>query len=390
MKEKLLVINDDTNVRDIICMFLKSKSFDVFDACDGYQGIEQAILHSPDLILLDVMMPEIDGYATCVQLKKNSKTKDIPVIFLSSLSDPKDKIKGLESGGVDFVTRVEDRGELLARVETHLKISSLNREIKQRNAELIDKQIQLDKDLEMAAAIQRSLLPGLKFESPHVNVAWKCLPCEQIGGDIFNIAPINDCYTSFYILDVSGHGVASAMVTVAISQFMHQFVYNPTDSFAKNIMNLPRMVIENLNKEFPYERFNEFFTIFYMILNTQTGEVSYCNGGHPPSVLLHENKPLETMNGKNMAIGLTDGSYSTESIQLSKNDKIILYTDGIIECPNREGEFYSQNRFHEFLEGIKQQSPQNIVDSICKDLTVFAGGSPQLDDISVMVIEWTT
>jgi len=386
MKEKLLVINDDTNVRDIICMFLKSKSFEVIDACDGYQGIEQALLHSPDLILLDVMMPEIDGYAVCEQLKKNAATKDIPVIFLSSLNDPKDKIKGLEAGGVDFVTRAEDRGELLARVETHLRMSALSREIRERNAQLIQKQILLDKDLQMAAAIQRSLLPSLKFEAPHINIAWKCLPCAQIGGDIFNIAPINESFISFYILDVSGHGVASAMVTVAISQFLNQFIQGSPSS---DMMMLPQLVIENLNKEFPYERFNEFFTIFYMVLNTMTGEVSYCNGGHPPSVLLHPENGLDVMEGTNLAIGVADSTYTVHHFQLKKQDKIILYTDGIIECTDSKGKLYSQPRFHEFLEGVKKQSPHNIVECICKELTAYTENQPQLDDISVMVIEWS-
>ncbi|CRX39292.1 SpoIIE family protein phosphatase [Estrella lausannensis] len=387
MKEKLLVINDDDDVRDVISLFLKSRAFEVLEASDGYQGIEKAALNAPDLILLDVMMPGIDGYQVCRELKKNPATKEIPVIFLSSLNDPKDKITGLESGGVDFVTRVEDKGELLARVQTHLKLAALTNAVKEQNAELIQKQRLLDNDLKMAASIQRSLLPDKKFQSAHMTFAWKCLPCEMIGGDIFNSVPVDESHAAVYILDVSGHGVASAMVTVAISQFIQQFIR----SFPKNqgsIMNLPQVITEQMNKEFPYERFNEFFTLFFMVINTETAEVSYCNGGHPPPVILRPEHLFEVMEGNEFAIGIADARYPLHRKKLQKKDKIVLYTDGILECRNSLDEMYGQDRFYTLLEKIKSEEPDNFVHRISVELSEFTLGSPPMDDISLMVIEF--
>lgn len=387
MKEKLLVINDDDDVRDVISLFLKSRSFEVIEASDGYQGIEKAALNTPDLILLDVMMPGIDGYQVCRELKKNPATKEIPVIFLSSLNDPKDKITGLESGGVDFVTRVEDKGELLARVQTHLKLAALTNAVKEQNAELIQKQRLLDNDLKMAASIQRSLLPDNKFQSAHMTFAWKCLPCEMIGGDIFNSVPVDESHVAVYILDVSGHGVASAMVTVAISQFIQQFIRSlPRDK--NTIMTLPQIITEQMNKEFPYERFNEFFTLFFMVINAETGEVGYCNGGHPPPIVLHAQQPLEMLEGSEIAIGIADASYPVHRKKLKKKDKIVLYTDGILECRNVHDAMYGQERFYKLLEKIKHEKPENFVHKICIELNEYTKDCPPMDDISLMVIEF--
>lgn len=387
MREKLLVINDDDNVRDVITLFLKSRSFDVVEASNGYEGIEQAVHQEPALILLDVMMPGLDGYQVCSQLKSSPATKEIPVIFLSSLSDPKDKIRGLEAGGVDFVTRVEDKGELLARVETHLKLAALTNEVKEQNKELMRRQVLLDNDLKMAASIQRSLLPDNKFKSARMTFAWKCLPCEMVGGDIFNSIPIDEKHLAVYILDVSGHGVASAMVTVAISQSIQQFIRTHRED-SSTVMNLPKTITEQLNREFPYERFNEFFTLFFMVINAETGAVGYCNGGHPPPIILHPEEPLDMMQGNEMAIGIAEASYPVYRAQLRKGDKIVLYTDGIIECRNSKDAMYGQESFFALLEKIKKESPENFVHKICLALNDFTQGSPQLDDISVMVIEF--
>src|SRR4029077_804974 len=129
-KEKILVVNDDDGIRAIMQHVLEENGYETFEAGNGHIGIEQSINLVPDLILLDIMMPEIDGFETCSKLKTNPATKNIPVIFLSSLTSPKDKIKGLELGAVDFINNSMDQGELLARVQTQLKIKSLSQALR--------------------------------------------------------------------------------------------------------------------------------------------------------------------------------------------------------------------------------------------------------------------
>jgi len=147
-----------------------------------------------------------DGYATYQLLKTLPQAKEISVIFLFALTQAQDKIKGLEMGGVDFVTKGGDRGELLARVRTQLKIRALTQELMQKNVLLMEKQERLDEDLKAAALIQNALLPKPELKLPKITLDWKFLPCEFIGGDIFNAFQVGVNHLAFYILDVSGRG----------------------------------------------------------------------------------------------------------------------------------------------------------------------------------------
>lgn len=389
MPETILVINDEEPVREMITLFLQQKKYPVLEAADGPTGLDIALKKQPDLILLDVMMPGMDGYEVCAKLKQDPLTKEIPVIFLSSLSAAKDKIKGLELGGVDFVTRVSDQAELLARVQTHLKISSLTKELVLRNQELITKQKYLDEDLQAAATIQNSLLPQQQLKGfPNLHVAWKCLPCDRIGGDIFNFFRVDDDHIAFYMLDVSGHGVPSAMVTVSVCQHFQDTTTNAQNGDILKEFS-PTKLLSALDKEFPLERFNKFFTIFYMILNAKTGQFFYSNGGHPPTVLLHPDRPYELLARGGTVIGVNEALLFEEgAVTLQKGDKVVLYTDGITEYQNEKGELYGSKPFYELLEKVKHESNEKVIEEVLKAILEFGHGSPAADDVSIMIIEY--
>lgn len=383
VKKKILVINDSKSIREIIQFYLEMKNYEVYQAIDGYEGIEKAKKVMPDLILLDVIMPGLDGYQTCEKLKQDPKIQEIPVIFLSSLSNTQDKIKGLESGGVDFINNTTDQAELLARIETHLKIRDLTQELKTSNRELILKQKALNDDLRAAAIIQQSLLPIQAPIIPNVKVAWFCNPCELIGGDICNITHLNHENLSLYILDVSGHGVPSAMVTVSMTQYLGQKQQLLQSSLS------PKQLLMDLNQEYPFEKFNMFSTIFYMTLNIRTGKLSYSSAGHPPAVYLSLHKELKLLNPTGPLIGLDRSfTYDEEVENLQAGDKVILYTDGIIELRNPNNEFYGAERFYALLEKIKYYSINSIIQLVSSSLQEFAQGRAPQDDISILGVEF--
>lgn len=384
--EKILIINDDESICELLNTFLTQKGYFAKVAFDGTAGIQQAELFKPDLILLDVIMPKMDGYQVCEKLKQSKLTQDIPVIFLSSLTESKDKIRGLEVGGVDFVNRVTDRAELLARIQTHLHIRALNKELFERNQELLEKQKHIEEDLIAAAAIQRSLLPQSQTEMNKMNVSWSCIPCEQVGGDIFNVIRFDDEHMIFYILDVSGHGVPSAMITVSVSQQLHQ--HNSIFGLF-NTPNLlsPKEILKSLDKEFPIERFDKFFTIFYMVLNTKTGKICYSNAGHPPGIILHPDREMELLQNGGTVIGINESfPFEEDERYMVRGDKIILYTDGVIEYQNSEEELFGAKRFYDLLEKIKHEPISIIIDKVCSALREFGNGTSPADDVSIMAI----
>jgi sigma-B regulation protein RsbU (phosphoserine phosphatase) len=171
------------------------------------------------------------------------------------------------------------------------KYSVAEKKLKQLNQELLDKQKRLDEDLVAAAEIQKSLLPQKIDSAENLEVAWEFEPCEHMGGDIFNMFQLDDDHWGIYMLDVSGHGVQAAMVTVSVSQFLqpnsgHLLSRKSGKSGTTSELRAPADVLVALDTEFPFERFNNFFTITYLIINTKTGELRYSNAGHPHSIVL--------------------------------------------------------------------------------------------------------
>jgi CheY-like chemotaxis protein len=205
----ILAIDDSAEVLLSIGATLEPY-YDVRAATSGKEGIALAVDLHPALILLDVMMPDIDGYQTCARIKGNPATNDIPIIFLTTRQDSADKIKGLELGGRDYITKPFNGGELLARIRTQLEISSLTEQLTKANEDLRRKQALLEKDLKAAAEIQKSFLPVELPENKAIEVAWQFQPCDAVGGDILNIFRLDEDYYGFYVLDVSGHGVPAA------------------------------------------------------------------------------------------------------------------------------------------------------------------------------------
>lgn len=215
--QKILVADDHIVNRKLLAGILKEEGYRLIEAEDGEEAVRLVLEEQPDLILLDIIMPKKDGYRVCSELQMDSRSVNIPIIFLSAKSDPEDKIKGLELGGADYVTKPFNRGEVVARVRSQLKIRELTKKLIRANQELLKKQELIEEDLRAAAGIQQSLLPSRPPDVDVVDVAWRFLPCQRIGGDIFNVIQLDEDHLAIYMLDVSGHGVPSAMVAVSVS-----------------------------------------------------------------------------------------------------------------------------------------------------------------------------
>lgn len=385
MKEKILVINDDDGIREMTQLILQTKGYEILEANSGSEGIKQAIQYQPDLILLDIIMPEMDGFETCQKLKASSATQNIPILFFSSLTNPKDKIKGLELGAVDFINNIVDHGELLARVQTHLHIQSLTRSLRDSNQQLIRKQKSLDDDLHAAEMIQRSFLPHKNLNLTGLQLASTWLPANLLGGDIFNAIQCGQGKVIFYMVDVSGHDVPSALVTVSISQYLH--LQNSNANFILS----PQQIMLNLDKEYPLERFNRYFTIFYIVLDIATGAFSYSCAGHPPAIVISKSNGFRLLEQGGTIIGLNGNlSFEEGAETLSRGDKVMLYTDGVTDRKNLDGELYGTERLYALLEKVKNEPVIEIVQAIETSLNAFGQETTSQDDTSIMCFEFTS
>lgn len=393
MPEKVFIVDDNMVNRKLLSAILTREGYALLEAEDGEQAVAMTLEEKPDLILLDIMMPKKDGYEVCREVKNDQRTAHIPIIFLSAKTQTEDKIKGLDLGGADYVTKPFDRGEVLARVRAQLKIARLTRELVEANGELVSKQERLDEDLKAAAGIQQSLLPQSIPDVDVLNMAWRFLPCDRIGGDIFNAVRLDEDHWGIYMLDVSGHGVPSALVAVSVSQMLHAqhdrlLKRKQSDPPFYEIVS-PSEVLNTLDREYPIDRFDKFFTMSYIIIDVRSGLLTYSNAAHPPPVLLHQNGEMELLEKGGTIIGMGGLlPFEEETVKVRSDDRLVVYTDGIIEYQNSSGDFYGEERFYETLKGLRGEPVGDLVEGVMTSIMAFGHGEPPHDDVTLLGIEF--
>lgn len=260
-------------------------------------------------------------------------------------------------------------------------------DIEQQRQELQTKQQLLEKDLEAAAAIQLSLLPKRAPRVESAQAAWKFRPCDQIGGDIFSIQRLDRQQIGLYMLDVCGHGVPAALISVAASQFLHSgkgLLGNNCELMS------PGTVLNSLDREFPFERFDSFFTIICMTIDTASGVLTYSCAGHPaPIVLRSDGSAIELdqrgpMIGSGVAVPYDEAEY-----QLRPDDKLFLYTDGLVEVRDPSGQPYTKQRLVRTLKNNRQMAITALLEAAYADAATFWQGATPDDDISLLGVEYS-
>lgn len=387
--ETILVVDDSHINRRVLAEILRREGYRLLEAKDGIECVEVSQRERPDLILLDVMMPRQDGYQACAILKQQADTADIPIVFLSALSDSTNKVKGLQLGAVDYIGKPFDQTEVLARVRTHLKVRRLTRELLATNATLMERQAVLDLDLRAAGDIQRSLLPRTLALSPRVTMASRFHPCERIGGDLFSVHRLDEHHLALYIADVSGHGVPAAMVTVALSQSLSAeggLIRAPGPGGA---WVSPGEVLIQLDREYPIERFEKFFTISYAVLNTETGLLRYSSAGHPMPIVLRAGGAQAVLSAGGTIIGLGSAvPFDEGEITLAAGDRVFLYTDGIVELENHAEEQFGEQLLQDEIGRGAGGSLEDACDSIMNALLTFGEGRELQDDVTLLAFEY--
>ena len=391
----VLIVDDQRLNRRLLSRILGNEEGVVLrEASDGAEALASAFEDPPDLVLLDIVMPVHDGFEVCERLLADERTKSVPIIFLTALDDATKKVEGLQMGSADYITKPFNREEVLARVQTQLRLRGLTKRLAAQNRRLVEKQKLLDRDLEAAAALQGTLIPAEGLEVGGINLAWRFLPCDAIGGDIFNVVQFGDGVVGLYVVDVTGHGVPAAMVTVSVAQSLSPYAGCVSSSGVngERLVASPTEVLQSLDEDYPPERFGKTFTMSYMVLDTKTGELSYSCAAHPASILLRKNGESVLLDEGGSLIGLGGFlPFEQGASTLSPGDRLVLYSDGIIEhSPDDDPEqMFGIERLLEALERQRSASLDQMCQSVIDSLDLHAGGSRPLDDISLLAIELT-
>ena len=392
----ILAVDDTPANLQVLAGMLKDRGYKVRPVPSGKLALLAAQRDPPDLILLDINMPEMNGYEVCEHLKADDNLKGIPVIFISALSEQLDKVKAFTSGGVDYLTKPFQMEELHARVETHLKLRRLQLELEATNARLAEVNGRMSRELKAAARIQETFLPRKVPRIAGTHFAWDYQPCDELAGDGLNIISLGDGKLGIYLLDVSGHGVAAALLSVTLGRLLSP----PTEPFSILIrdgnhraqfdITPPAEVAARLNHLFPFDSPTEqFATMVYGILDVANGEFRYVSAGHPGPVHLPRGALPVILESRGSPIGLADEPYEERSVRLAAGDRLYLYSDGIPEATSPAGKQFGDARVLEAISRGRSGSLHESMTGLIAEIGQWhASGRPK-DDISILALEFS-
>ncbi len=398
----ILVVDDAPANLQFLTGMLKNCGYRTRPVPSGKLALQAARRDPPDLILLDINMPEMNGYEVCRHLKADELLCGIPVIFISALNETLDKVKAFTDGGVDFLTKPFHMEELRARVETHLKIRRLQIELEGSNASLAKANVRMSRDLKAAAMIQQTFLPPKTTHVPEMDFAWFYLPCEELAGDGLNIIPLGEGKVGLYVLDVSGHGVSSALLSVTLSRLLSA-PSDPSSILIRDggtgveegipypatfFITPPTEVAAHLNRLFPYDcATGQFATLVYGVLDATAGEFRYVSAGHPGPVHLRRGADPVILKSPGSPIGLGDEGYEERIIRLEAGDRLYLYSDGIPEAMDSAGKQFGDARLLEAIGQGQHEPLRESVDTLLEKITRWHGSESPRDDMALLAVE---
>ena len=368
----ILVVDDSPINLQVLVRTLHGSGHRILAAKDGHTALEIARRARPDLILLDVMMPDMDGFEVCRAIKSDVGTQETLVIFLSALGEVSDKVSGLKLGAVDYITKPIQAEEVLARVETHLTRQFLERELRRSRDSL-------DRELASAADMQRLLLPPALPRHPSVDFVSYYRTSRHAGGDYYDVLPLGPDRYGIMVADVSGHGAPAAIVMAMIRAVLHTHPA-PDD---------PPAVLHQMNLHFRYLwGCGIFATAVYGVLDAARGRIRVSCAGHQPPLLAEGSGsvlplPVDAV----VPLLLMElGTVPCTEHALSPGDRLLFYTDGITEREAPDGEMFEEFRLTSLLARIASLAPALVVERLVNELDTFANGREPHDDQTLLLV----
>ncbi len=403
---RLLVVDDDENNRDMISRRLTRRGFDVAMAVDGYRALEAINVgaHVPpfDLVLLDIEMPGLSGFDVLRRVREHHPGTRLPVIIATARGDREDVVQALNLGANDYVTKPLDFPVVLARVEAQLshkravdRIVALEAEVRHRNDQLQRANDRMRHSLDLAAKVQRSLLPAQTTLRVHgVDLAWSFHPCDELGGDVLNVFPLPGGHVGLYLLDVSGHGVPSSLLSVTLSRILapvpgHPSVVERMGPAGRPEPTPPRDVVVELNRRFPMgEKGGQYFTMFYAVLDAATGRLRYVSAGHPPAIRVSAAGAPEPLAEDGFAVGwFDDADFDEHAIDLAPGDRLFVYSDGVTETMDDGTRHFGGEQLAALFGRLRCDHLPSCLDALAGALDAFRAGTERLDDVTVLALQ---
>ena len=374
-ESRILVVDDVKANVDVLVEALRGH-YKLSVALDGASALRAIERTPPDLVLLDILMPPgIDGYEVCRQIRANPATREIPVMFLSSLEDVRDKTRGFEVGGNDYLTKPFETLEVKARVHSLLKAKAYTDAIKEAVA----------RELRIAREIQMGILPAsLTAATRGTNLDVQAIiePARKVGGDLYEVLRAADDRVVVALGDVSGKGVPAALfMAVAVTVLR---------TLARSLAD-PAEILRRLNDELAEQNPRGMFvTIQCLVFDLSAKRVAVAGAGHHQLALLSPGTPPRlAFPSSGRPAGLMPlNPIASESMPLAPGDTFVLFSDGVSEALNAADEFFGEDRLLAHLAALADDTPAAIVRGAMDAVKAFAGEAPQSDDITILAARY--
>jgi sigma-B regulation protein RsbU (phosphoserine phosphatase) len=274
--------------------------------------------------------------------------------------------------------------DITERIQTERKLKRTTKELEDANRHLVQ-------NLQAAEKVQQALLPADQPQFPGLDAAWRFRPCEGLAGDILNIIPLDDTHAGLYVLDVTGHGTAAALLSVTVSRLLSatvmpaSLVWKQRRRDKSYSVASPAEVATELNTAFPWDtRTGQFFTLIYGVIDLETRRLSYVTAGHPPLILARATGEAEFLETKGLPVGLSTEPYEDQTVQLEQGDRFLFYSDGLTDTMNPNNELFTQERLLDVFAELMGRSVEEALDAVMKRVDAWRGRMPLRDDISLL------
>ncbi|MGH1355171.1 MAG: PP2C family protein-serine/threonine phosphatase [Thalassovita sp.] len=398
----VLVVDDSRLQRRILVASLARWGYNVQEAGSAEEALEICESTPPDLVLSDWMMPGMDGLEFCQTFRKMSRESYGYFILLTSKTEKEAVAKGLDCGADDFLTKPVNATELRARINAGERILRMERELTEKNS-LVGKTLAklqslydaLDSDLIEAKKLQQSLVRDRFKDFGAAQVSLLLRSSGHVGGDLVGMYPISDLRVGLFAIDVSGHGISSALMTARLAGYLSSTVPDQNVALQKQedgsyIPLPPSEVVERLNTMVLEEMETEhYFTMLLADFDMQTGEVKMVQAGHPHPIVQHQDGACTMVGAGGMPVGLLDGvGFEETSFILKPGERFFIQSDGVTECPAPDETLLDETGLMEMLKELQEVRGPALMEALIWRLSDFAGNDDFPDDISAVSLEF--
>jgi phosphoserine phosphatase RsbU/P len=372
-KQTVLLVDDAPANIQIVNSILKD-IYKIRIATSGAKALELAtITPLPNLILLDVMMPDMDGYEVCTQLKLRQDTRDIPVIFLTGQTHVDEETRGFDVGAVDYIHKPFSPAVVKARVQTHLVLRGIREQLAQQL-------LTIQKELETARQIQLSILPSEIPKIEGLDIAARYVPMAAVAGDFYDFIVVDEKRIGILVADVSGHGMPAALIASMLKIALSAQGAHAAD---------PAEVLLGLNQALCGKFQHHYVTAAYLFVDMQKRTLTYAGAGHPPLLLRDgTSRRVRDVVENGLFLGrFAFATYSSLELPFKDGDRALLYTDGIAETANPAGVEFGADCLKQFLAAEQSTSADHFAGQLLEELSRWSarGSAEDLDDDITMV-----